>query len=35
MQIYVKDSCDVDYLDKMVPDHYINLLLLKNRISNQ
>lgn len=33
LQIYIKDSCDVDYLENAVPNQFINLLLLKDRIS--
>lgn len=34
MQVHIKDSCDVDYLENLVPNQYINLLLLKDRISS-
>ena len=34
LQTYIKDSCDVDYLENVVPNQYINLLLLKDRISS-
>lgn len=32
LQIYIKDSCDTDYIENSVPENYISKLLLKDKL---
>lgn len=34
LQIYIKDSSEVDYLENSVPSSYINGLLLRGRVAD-